>query len=287
MSAPNEPTTSPWVGFVSPGYFKTMVVPLLLGRDFDDRDVSARRNVLIVNERFAAHYFGGENAVGRRVGLKQGVYDFEIVGIVKDSKYTGVREDPVRMAYVPYPTGPLTSATTVHLRTAGNPTALASALWQKVSELDRSASLFNVRTIEEEIDRSLLRERLVATITALFGALALALAAIGLYGVLSYGVTRRTRELGIRMAIGATRESIVWLILREAGWVLGLGMALGLGAAWVLGGMVHSLLFGIGPTDLVSVAAALAVLTAAGTLAAWIPARRAARVDPMRALRCE
>jgi predicted permease len=287
MPKTNEPRTSPWVGFVSPGYFRTMMVPLLLGRDFDDRDVSTGRSVVIVNETFARHYFGGENAVGRRVGLKSGVYDLEIVGVVKDSKYTGLREDPVRMVYVPYPTGPLTSATTVHLRTAGNPTALASALRQKVSELDRSASLFNVRTIEDEIDRSLLRERLVATITTLFGALALLLAAIGLYGVLSYGVTRRTRELGIRIAIGATRESILWLILREAGWVLGVGMALGLGAAWALGRIVRSLLFGIGPTDLVSVAAALAVLAAAGTLAAWIPARRAARVDPIMALRYE
>jgi len=141
--------------------------------------------------------------------------------------------------------------------------------------------------IEDEIDRSLLRERLVATITALFGALALVLAAIGLYGVLSYGVTRRTRELGIRIAIGATRQSILWLIFREAGWVLGVGMGLGLGAAWVLGRVVRTLLFGIGPTDLVSVATAVAVLAAAGTLAAWIPARRASTVDPILALRYE
>ena len=156
-----------------------------------------------------------------------------------------------------------------------------------MAELDRHASLFNIRMVADDIDRSLLRERLVATITALFGALALALASIGLYGVLSYGVTRRTRELGIRIAIGATRQSILWLIFREAGWVLGVGMVVGLGAAWALGRVVRTLLFGIGPADPVSVAAAVAVLAAAGALAAWIPARRAARVDPIRALRYE
>ena len=191
------------------------------------------------------------------------------------------------MVYVPYRTGPWASTMTVHLRTAGSTTALASALRQKMAELFRDAPLFNIRTVEEEIGRSLLRERLVATITALFGGLALVLAAIGLYGVLSYGVTRRTRELGIRIAIGATRESILWLVLREAGWVLGVGIAVGLGAAWALGRIVSSLLFGVGPTDLVSVAVAVAVLTAAGTLAAWIPARRASKVDPILALRYE
>jgi len=283
----DEPTTSPWVGFVSPGYFRTMMVPLLLGRDFDDRDVSSGRNVLIVNETFARHYFGRDNAVGRRVGLVSGVYDFEIVGVVRDTKYTGLREGAIRMVYVPYRTGPWASTMTVHLRTAGSTTALAAALRQKMAELFRDAPLFNIRTVEEEIGRSLLRERLVATITALFGGLALVLAAIGLYGVLSYGVTRRTRELGIRIAIGATTESILWLVLREAGWVLGVGIAVGLGAAWALGRIVSSLLFGVGPTDLVSVAVAVAVLTAAGTLAAWIPARRASKVDPILALRYE
>lgn len=287
MPRPNEPTTSPWVSLVSPGYFKTMMVPLVLGRDFDDRDMGANRNVMIVNETFARHYFGKDNPIGRRVGLSQGVYDIEIVGVARDVKYTGLREEPIRMVYVPQRPGPWGSSITVHLQTVGDPRALASALRQKVSELMPQAPVSNIRTVEEEVGRSLLRERLVATITALFGALALMLAAVGLYGMLSYGVTQRTRELGIRIAIGATTDRILWLVLREAGWVLGLGMAVGLGTAGLLGHVVTSLLFGIQPTDGASTAIAIAVLAAAGALAAWIPARRASKIDPLRALRYE
>ena len=150
-----------------------------------------------------------------------------------------------------------------------------------------SATVFNIRTAEEDIGRSLLRERLVATITTLFGGLALLLAAIGLYGVLSYGVAQRTREFGIRIAIGAEAGSIVRLVMREAGWVVGGGIAVGLAAAWALGRVGTSLLYGIQPTDPVSAVIAVAVLAAAGALAAWIPARRASRVDPIRALRYE
>ena len=283
----NEPTTSPWVSLVSPGYFKTLTVPLLLGRDFDDRDLNANRKVMIVNETFARHYFGDDNPIGRRVGLAEGVYDIEIVGIVKDVKYTGLREGPIRMVYVPHRSGPWDSSITVHLRTTGDPLSLASALRQKVSELMPQAPVSNIRTVEDEVGRSLLRERLVATITTLFGALALVLAAIGLYGVLSYGVTQRTRELGIRIAIGATTDRILWLVLREAAWVLGLGLTVGLGSAWLLGRVVSSLLFGVEPTDGASTAIAIAALASTSVLAAWLPARRAAKVDPLCALRYE
>jgi predicted permease len=284
---PNEPTTSPWVALVSPGYFNTMMVPVLGGREFDDRDVSTKRNVMIVNETFARHYFGTENALGRHVGLTEGVYDVEIVGVVKDSKSTNLREDAIRMVYVPYRPGPWASTVTLHVRVAGSSTGVASALRQRMAEIIPDAPIFNIRTVEEEIGRTLLRERLVATTTALFGGLALVLAAIGLYGVLSYSVARRTRELGIRIAVGATREGILLLVLREAGWVLGVGIAAGLGAAWALGRIAGSLLFGIEPTDLASAAVAVVVLAAAGALAAWIPARRASKVDPILALRYE
>jgi predicted permease len=281
----NEPRSSPWVSIISPGYFDTMRVPLLAGRDFDDGDVSGTRLVMIVNETFARHYFGRETPVGRRVGLSPGLFEVEIVGVARDIKYTGMREQPVRMVYVPYHPGPGAPSMTVHLRTAGDPIALASALRQTVAAIDRQTPVSNIRTVEDEVGRSLLRERLVATITAIFGGLALALAALGLYGVLSYGVAQRTRELGIRIAVGATADSIVWLVLREASWVLATGMVIGLGSAWALGRIVSSLLFGIQPTDPISTGIAIAVLATAGTLAAWIPARRASRVDPLRALR--
>jgi predicted permease len=284
----NEPRSSPWVGFISPEYFKTMMVPLLSGRDFDDRDIADKAPMkMIVNETFARHYFGTENPVGRMVGLDRSTFDVEIVGVVKDTKYTGLREEPIRMVYVPYRPGPWGAAFALHVRTAGDPMTLAATVRQKVAELDPAAPVFNIRTAEEEIGRTLLRERLVATITALFGGLALVLAAIGLYGVLSYAVARRTREFGIRIAVGAESSRIVTLVMREAAWVLGAGIAAGLAAASALGRVVSTLLYGVEPTDPASIAAAVIVLATAGTLAAWIPARRASRVDPIRALRYE
>ena len=284
---PDEPRTTPWVDGISPGYFRTMGIPIMLGRDFDDRDVSAKSTAMIVNETFARHYFGGENPVGKHVGLAPGVFDVEIVGVVKDGKYTGLREEPVRMMYVPHRELPGASQTTVLVRTAGDPLALAPTLRRKAAELDRQAIVYNVATAQDQIDRSLLRERLVATMSGLFGVLALVLAALGLYGVLSYGIARRTREFGIRIAIGAEGRSILRMVLREASWVLALGIVCGLTAAWWLGRIVSNLLYGVQPGDLASTAIAVGVLAAAGTLAAWIPARRASRIDPLVALRTE
>jgi predicted permease len=285
---PNEPRSSPWVGFISPDYFKTMMVPIVLGRDFDLRDLAPKAPVkMIVNETFARHYFGNEPAVGRFVGLDRDTFDVEIVGVVKDTKYTGLREEPIRMVYVTYRPGPWGAGFSLHLRTVGNPTALAPALRQTIAALDRSATVFNIRTAEDDVERSLLRERLVATITTLFGGLALVLAAIGLFGVLSYGVTERTREFGIRIAVGAEAGRILGLVLREAAWVLGLGAAAGLAAAWALGRLIGHLLYDIDPADPASAIVAVAVLSAVGFVAAWIPARRASKVDPIRALRYE
>ena len=284
---PDEPRTTPWVDGISPGYFKTMEIPLLAGRDFDDRDVRSTASVMIVNETFARHYFGNENPVGRHVGLAPGVFDVEIVGVVKDGKYTGLREQPVRMMYVPQRERIGTSQMTVLVRTAGDPLAFASTLRQKASEIDRHAIVHNIATAQDQIDRSLLRERLVATISGLFGILAVLLATIGLYGVLSYGIARRTREFGIRIAIGAEGTSILRMVLREAGWLLGSGIVAGLIAAWWLGRIVRSLLYGVQPGDLASLGIAIGILAAAGTLAAWIPARRASRIDPIQALRYE
>ena len=284
---PDEPRTTPWVDGISPGYFKTMGTPIMLGRDFDDRDVASKAGVMIVNETFARHYFGSENPVGRHIGLAPGVFDIEIVGVVKDGKYTGLREQPIRMMYVPHRERVGASQMTVLVRTVGDPLEFAPTLRRKTTDVDRHAIVHNIATAQDLVDRSLLRERLVATISGLFGALALLLAAIGLYGVLSYGIARRTREFGIRIAIGAEGRSILAIVLREAGWVLAFGIAGGLAAAWGLGRIVANLLYEVQPTDLPSMAIAVGVLSAAGALAAWIPARRAARIDPIQALRYE
>lgn len=287
---PVEPRDSPWVGFISPGYFAAMNTPLLAGRDFDERDAAPERDVMIVNETFAKHFFEGRNPVGQRIGTTRDVYNYEIVGVVKDSKYTGLREDkPVRMMYVPDRPGPWASSgvSVLHVRTAGDPGALTPAIRDALRRLDPGIVVFDVHTVAEQIDRATLKERLVGVTTTLFGVLALLLAAIGLYGVMSYGVQRRTREFGIRMAIGARAGSLVSLVVREALLMFIGGAAIGLIAMWALGRLVASILFGIEPNDPLSTIAAAVVLAIAALLAAWIPARRAARVDPTQALRCQ
>jgi len=191
------------------------------------------------------------------------------------------------MVYVPYRPGPWGARFTLHVRAATDPMPLAPAIRQAVATLDRNATVFNIRTADESIGRSLLRERLVATITTLFGGLALLLAAIGLYGVLSYGVSQRTREFGIRIAVGAESGRILGLVLREAAWVIAWGVAAGLAVAWGLGRTIRHLLYDIEPGDPLSAALAVAVLVVAAVLAAWVPARRASKVDPIRALRYE
>jgi predicted permease len=283
----NEPRSTPWVDGISPGYFKTMGIPLVLGRDFDERDVASKANVMIVNETFARHYFGGDTPIGRHIGLAPGVFDIEIVGVAKDGKYTGLREEPIRMMYVPHRERVGSSQMTILVRTAGDPLAFAPALRQLATGVDRQAIVHNVTTAQDRVDRSVLRERLVATISGLFGALALLLAVIGLYGVLSHGIVQRTREFGIRIAIGAESRSILGMVLREAGGVLAIGILGGVLVAWRLGRVVSALLYGVEPTDLPSVGIAVGVLATAGALAAWIPARRAARIDPIQALRYE
>jgi predicted permease len=284
----NEPRSSPWVGFISPGYLMTMTLPVMLGRDFEDRDLGdGHPMVVIVNETFARHYFGNENPVGRMIGLDRDKVDVEIVGVVKDAKYTALREEPLRMVYVPYRPGPWGAQFALHLRTAGEASGLASALRRTVAAVDPDAPVFNIRTAEEEISRSVLRERLLATITGVFGGLALLLAGLGLYGVLSYGVTQRTREFGIRIAVGAEAGRIMHLVMREAAWMLAAGLTVGLIVAWSAGRIIRTLLYGVEPTDARSVLMAIVVLMAVSAFAAWVPARRASRVDPIRALRYE
>jgi predicted permease len=284
---PDEPRTTPWVDGISPGYFETMGIPILRGRDFDRRDETSKTGVMIVNETFARHYFGDEDPVGRHIGMAPGVFDIEIVGVVKDGKYTGLRERPIRMMYVPIRERVGSSQMTILVRTTSDPLAFAPTLRRKAADVDRRAIVHNIATAQDLVDRSLLRERLVATISGLFGALALLLAAIGLYGVLSYGIARRTREFGIRIAIGAESRSILAIVLREAGWLLAFGIAAGLAAAWGLARIVANLLYEVQPTDLPSMAIAVGILAAVGALAAWVPARRASRIDPIQALRYE
>ncbi|HEU4894166.1 MAG TPA: ABC transporter permease [Vicinamibacterales bacterium] len=269
------------VAFISPDYFKTMGIALVRGRDFDERDGTSALRAVIVNENFVRSYLpSGRDPIGALV-VGNGNMTFEIVGVVKDSASIGLRDLDQHMLYVPRGQGVL------HVRSAVAPASLRASVEAVVRRLDPNVPVFNVRTIDEQIDRSMRTERTFAMLSSTFGILALVLSAVGLYGVIASAVSRRRKELGIRMALGAEPRRILRLVLGEAGRVVALGIAVGLPSAWLTGRAIGSLLFGVQSGDWRSVAAALGVLMSVAALAGWIPARRASRVDPMVALRSE
>ncbi len=296
---------NPYCNAISPGYFKTMGIPLVAGREFDDRDqgqpladATAPRGEgfdngyrhAIVNESFAKKYFAGRDAVGRHIGFggNPGTpTPIEIVGIVRDSKYTGVRDEIPRQVFFPVYEDRLPGPIVAYARTTGDPAAAYGAAQRVVRELDTNIPVYNVRTLERQIDRSLLVERFIATLSTAFGVLATLLAVIGLYGVMAFTVARRTREIGVRMALGAVRGDVVWLVMREVLALVGSGMVLGLVAAWGLHRVVGNQLYGVSATDPATVVGAVVLLGVVAALAGYIPARRATRVNPVLALRYE
>ena len=276
------------VAFITPGYFKTMGIPLVRGRDFEDRDQMDPLHTVIVNENFVKTYLPpGRDPIGTPV-VGNGNMTFEIIGVVKDSASTGLRDLDQQMLYAPRAGGILARGGGVlHVRSAGPPARLKTAIEVAIHRLDPGVPVFNVRTVDEQIDRSMRTERTFAMLSSTFGILALALSAVGLYGVIANAVSRRTKELGIRLALGAEPRRIRRLVLSEAGLLVALGVAAGLPCAWFAGRAIRSLLFGVQGGDWPSMAAALGVLTIVAGLAAWLPARRASRIDPMVALRTE
>jgi predicted permease len=283
----DEPRNSPSITVIAPGYFGTMGISLLAGRDIGAQDGRDTPKVALINETFAKHYFPGTNPVGGRVGFDLDKYDMEIVGVVRDSKYGNLREPSTRMIYTAVAQSRLWGSMILHARAAGSPASLVSMVREQVRAIDKDLPVFNVYTVEERVSRSLSQEKLMATLSGLFGGLALALAAVGLYGVMSYAVGQRTREIGIRMALGAGRGVILKRVLWEAGAMTLAGVLLGLPVAWALARLVSSMLYGLRPTDPVATGGAVAALALAALLAAWVPARRATRVDPLVALRYE
>lgn len=269
------------VAFISPDYFKTMGIALVRGRDFDERDEASTLRAVIVNENFVRTYLpAGRDPIGAPV-VGNGNMTFEIVGVVKDSASMGLRDLDQHMLYVPRGQGVL------HVRAATAPASLRASIEAVVHRLDPNVPVFNVRTIDEQIDRSMRTERTFAMLSSTFGILALVLSAVGLYGVIANAVSRRRKELGIRLALGAEPRRIRRLVLGEAGLLVALGAAAGLPCALLTGRAIRSLLFDIQSGDWTSVAAALGALMTVAAFAAWIPARRASRVEPMVALRSE
>ncbi|HXB74345.1 MAG TPA: ABC transporter permease [Candidatus Acidoferrales bacterium] len=283
----DEPALDPNVSVITPEYFQTMGVRLLMGREFDARDTATAPQVAVINETFARHYFPGQNPLGRRLGFNKDRYDVEIVGVVKDAKYGNLREASTRMLYGPLTQRRLWGHMVLHLRTAGEVAPLVAAVRSYVRELDKDLPVFDVQTVQQEVDRSLNQDKLIATLSGMFSILALVLSAIGLYGVMSYAVSRRVREIGIRMALGAEAGKIVGLVLKEAALLVTAGVLVGLPAAYAAARIVSGLLYGVNPADPASALLATAALGLVAMAAAWIPARRAARVSPTVALRCE
>lgn len=270
---------------VRPGYFSTIGAPIVLGREFTEADVASGQKVAVVNEAFARRYFGGQ-ALGRRIGPggPQGSADFTIVGVARDGKYALVRETTAPFWYVPYQQLAGLGQLTLHVRTTANPEAVTADVRNALASIDKRVTLFRVRTMQQQIAGEVTLERLLATLAAVFATVAMLLAALGLYGVMTYTTMARTREIGVRIALGATASAILALITRQTAALIVLGLAAGFALTLAGIGYLRSLLFGLEPTDpFVMAFAALAIITVT-TIAAWLPARRATRIDPMSAL---
>jgi predicted permease len=274
--------------WVTPDYFRVVGLAITQGRGFGPEDTLNSRRVTVINETMAKRYFGSRSPIGRRWGTSSnfGRDGFEIVGVVEDARYNDVSAGSLNMAYAPATQTPR-YADHVQVRVAGTPAALANAVQKALRETEPRLSVGTIDTLDDRIARSIGVERLLGWLTTAFGAAALALACLGLYGTISYSVRRRTAELGVRIALGADRLSVQWLIVRDALLIVVVGGAIGLPFAFLAARAVGGMLYDTPPSDPVAYAAAAGVLIVVSTLAAYIPAWRASRLDPMAALRSE
>lgn len=273
---------------VWPNFFETMGMPLVVGRGFSTRDSDGAPKVAVINQTAARKFFPGENPIGRRFGHSiETSGEFEIVGVLRDAKYDAVRDPAPPTMYVPFLQSPTPNNAVYEVRTAGDPAAAIGAIREAVRRVHPTLPLMNVNTQMERVEQRLTQEKLFAQAYALFGGLALVLASIGLFGLMSYSVARRTNEIGIRMAIGAERRDVASLVMRESMALVAAGVAVGLAIATASNRLLESQLFGIAPTDIVTTAVAVATMIAVSAAASYIPARRASRVDPLTALRYE
>jgi predicted permease len=272
----------------TPGYFETMGIPRLAGRDFAHEAANAGK-VAIVNRAFAEHFFARENPIGQRV--VGGGVTYEIIGVVENIKSRTLGEDT---RYVLFRSLAQSTASdpsflgyelVVHFR--GNSATIASAVRGQIHDLDSTMAVYNAETMEQHLRQALFLPRLAGTLFGLFGFIGLVLAAIGLYGVMSYSVSRRTREIGIRIALGAQLSSVHQLILRQGMVLTIIAMAVGLPAAFALAGILSSFLYGIRPHDTLTFTVVPLFLASVAFLACWVPARRATRITPQNALRYE
>ena len=273
--------------YVTPDYFKTIGVSLVRGRWFNDADRDSLNPVVLVNELMVAKAFGGRDPIGKRIGSSGSDHPATVVGVIKDFRHYRLPEPMGPAVYYPYASYPGRQQTVVVRTTHDHPQTLIPELRAAVRSIDKRVALYQVQTFDEVVSRSFWRQRLQGNVVSVFAALALGLACIGLYGVISYAVAQRTRELGVRIALGASRGRVVWLVGRQSARLVIAGVAFGLIAAYFAVGLLSSLLYGVRPTDPGTFALVPGVLAVVAFLAAVIPAARAARVDPIIAMRSE
>jgi predicted permease len=267
-----------------------MGISILAGRDFRPQDDAAAPKVAIVNQTAARTWFGAENPIGKHLAIaEQKEVDIEVIGVVRDASYAGLNQEGPNgrnVLYTPVTQGVIGRGT-FEVRTTANPLALADQVRRAVQVTDTRVPVSNIRTMAVQAASTIVKERLMATISTFFGALALLLAAIGLYGIMAYAVARRTTEIGIRMALGAKRSTVQWMVLRDTFLLVVIGIAIGIPAALSLTRFAKSLLYGVEANDPLTIACAALLMVLIAAAAGYLPARRASRVDPMIALRYE
>jgi predicted permease len=294
--SPNK-ALAEYYNLVGSQFFQTRGIPIIEGRGFGEQDTRSSPKVGVINESLARSRFPGQNPIGKTFVTDTHDMDgrsgtlaqdgIRIVGICRDTRYSNLRNEPPPQFFVPYVQQTEVGGVTYEIRTRVEPDAILPALRRVVQQIDPDLPLVNVRTQDQQIDADLQQERIFVTLTSGFGLLALALACVGIYGIMAYSVANRRNEIGIRMALGAQPGQVRGMILRESTWLTGAGIAVGVGAALVLTRLVKSMLYGIEPWDPVTLAGGVLILMAVALAASWIPARRAAGVQPMEALRHE
>jgi putative ABC transport system permease protein len=292
---PHAPGQRPMVEFrsVSPGYFRAMGIPLLRGRAFTEQDVGDAPGVVIINEALARRYFPGEDPVGKRLGFSRPTDWREVVGVARDTRNYGLDEEVKPEAYMPYTqsipdylAGSISGMILV-ARTASDPQSTVSAIKGEVRALDRNQPVYNIKTMEQYLAESIAQRRFNMLLLAVFAGVAVLLAAVGLYGVMSYMVSQRTHEIGLRMALGAQARDILGMAVRQGLVLIITGLGVGLAGALVLTRVMSGLLYGVGTTDPATFAAIVLLLAVVSLIACYIPARRATRIDPLIALKYE
>jgi predicted permease len=290
-----EPKDSSHILTVGSAFFTTMQIPIFLGREIDERDQPNSPLVAVVNDVFARNYFGDRNPVGQHLSLLHACekcdaeIPAEIVGVVANARYGELKGEMPPVVYLPFahPVMEPVTQMTYELRTAGNPLLYAGTVREIVRRADDRLPLSNVKTQTAWVDQTISQEITFAKLCTAFAVLALTIASVGLYGTMSYKVARRTGEIGIRMALGAARGRVVWMVLREVFLIAAIGLTISLPVALASSKLVESFLFGMKPNDPLALTGAVLILTAAITLAGYVPARRASRIDPTVALRHE